>query len=334
MERKELIPTGKKCTTILKAFVRLVFSGNSKEAADELVKLKNDGVFFAMQMDGLLFEQETLEDYFITKETKSIRDIAECLHQLLMLKEEQVSMLAYLERKSVVVIHLKSKLMEQETKVRLKEEHDSIVTVMVSSGLFHSLGDQSTTEIDTKQVKRNTAIEYYKSECSNAEENIAVIQEKISERKSEVSSLEENLDILRREKETYHKRVSQIKEKVSFLQQAMEFWCLMYHLSNRNIDYATITTQVFKKATEKIRFISRGTKKSDHTFIEAWDSELIRAEKGLSQVLPFTFTCCRCRGTRTSMPHIIGGSLYCAACHIARSKSPIRNLPQKDKSIT
>lgn len=329
MDSKKIIPIGKKCTAILKTFIKLVFSGSPKEAADELVKLKYDGVFLAIQIDSLLFEKETLQNYFITKETSSKRDIAECLHQLLMLKEEQVLMLANLERKTVILFHFKSKLGEPPSKAMLlKEDHNSVISVMISSGMLTESHDQLAHGINTKPAKRNSTVEYYKSECSSTEESVTDIQETIMERKTQISSLEDKLDLLQREEEIYHKKVIQIKEKVSFLEQAVELWSLMHLLCNGNVDYTKLTNMVFKKATEKTRVVFKATKQLDPTFIEAWESELIRAEKGFAYVLNFTFICCRCSGTYTSMPYIAGGSLHCAACHNNRAKSPLRKLPK------
>lgn len=333
---------GKKCTAILNTFIKFVFSGNSKEAAEELVKLKEDGSLFAAQIDRLLCDQETLESYFIMKETNSKHDIIDCLQKLLLLKEEQADMLSKKERNTVILFHYKSKVeqtleeltyIEQTLKILSKDTNDrnTVSAALSASGVLTSTlagGNiqQLTKEIHAKEAARNVALEQYRSECNITEDTIVIIQENITERKTQISSLENKLKVLQKEKETYYKKVSKIKEKVAFLEQAVEFWSLMQLLSDKNVDYTKLTNVVFKKATEKTRVSlpSKITKKLPRTFIEAWDSELVQAERGFSHVLHFTFTCSKCGGTHTSMPHIVGNSLHCKACHDARKKSPMR----------
>ena len=334
MESKEILSVGRSCTAILNTLIRFVFSGNSKEAADELVKLKGEGVFFATRMEGLLSEQESLERYFIKKEAHSKQDISDCLRKLLMLKEELASFLSDLERKTVVLFYFKSMhetFVDKAMKVMSKEEQ-----VILGNAIYGSFGvltdppvEVATEELNhNKEAKIKFSAEQYKNECKVTEEAISIIQGEILERKTLINRLEIKLDILQKERESYSKKLTQIKEKIVFLVQAVEFWSLMHLLSEEDVNYAKLTTTVFKKATEKNRKISSSkpvNKYLAHTFIEAWDSELIKAEKGLPHALHFSFTCSRCGGTFTSAAHMLGGSLHCAACKNAKGRSPMRH---------
>ena len=332
-DKHEVIVIGKKCTAILSKFVKLVFAGNPKEAMEELSKLKNTGDRFALHVDKLLHKQEVFESYFITKEEASKRDISECIHSLINLKEELVSMFSVLERNVVLMSYFKhnlesavDKFLHVEDEVKVHHKHRSVLPVANSNGDSKDhLQDTSHYHIDTKL---KTTVENHKQEYEAAEVKVAILQEDIKGKKLRIQQMKQNLDSLQREKSAYQKRLSTIQDKISFLEQAVELWSLMRHVSDENASLEELSSAIFKKATEKTRSIvySGPTKKIAHTFIEAWDSELVQAERGSSNILNFSFTCGKCGKVSSSIPHVKKRTLHCVTCH-SMQKSPAR-LPQ------
>ncbi len=330
--KSEVVDVAKRCTTIVRSFVRHRFEGNLKEATEELLRLKEDGERFAMMIDKFLFDQEVLESYFITKEADSKRNILENLHEYVKIKENQVSMYGVLERNVVLMkmYHIKmdiasDKLTRFQNDLKTQAKDLKVRTMPAAKkGNSANIDHPSNQNFITVDVL-NEAVETNRKDFEEFGEKVSAVQLDIKKQTNRIQAIQDQLEALKMEKLAYHKKLTAIQDKVTFLEQAVDFWSLTSLITSDESKMNELSTILFRKATEKSRAVifSGATKKLAHTFIEAWDSELIQAERGYSHILNFTFTCAKCGRLSDSNPRLSGSALTCALCHEYIQKSPI-----------
>ena len=321
-DKRDLIAVGKKCTVIVNTFVKHIFAGNRKEAKEELMKLTHIESF-TQQLDRLLYAQEMLESYFITKVEESKQNISDTMHRLLAIKEELVNTLSIMERNVVLMGYFRGEFdTTVGTLAQIKEE--------AKQGT-HSKSEEehSNPDFDVLVGKLDVVVESRKKHYEEARNKVTTVQEGLEQSKAQLSETDELLNQHVKEKTTYQLKLKTIQEKILFLEQVVDFWSSTHHIHQNRDGSEDVTSVIFKKATKRCSATanaSGSSKLPPHTFIEAWNSEMTLAEKGSSNILKFIFSCAKCGRAHSSTPHVHSTTLTCSACHSSLQKSPTRHV--------
>lgn len=343
-KNNELVLLSKKCTKVVKDLVSV--SCSAKDAVDhpeallsteklrelysELLLLRGDGENITTRIKHLIKQQESLQEYFILKEEETRRLIGVYATRELELKEEIGQRVKQLNAKKKTLSDIKAGLEEamlfhekdlatRETSCNSMLTEEAVCedchTKHYLEFVYKPCNSENESKKPDEEATENVKADEHGKYCCDTMREIADIQSQIFDSKSQIDDLATNLSLLYKERVRYHDEVTLIKEKVVFLKQAVEFWSLLKELSDETRDYTKLLTKIIEKASEKPRIASaNATIKLAQTFLEAWEAEMMEAEKGRSHLLHLDFICIQCSVSSREMPYVVDNSLVCSDC--------------------